>query len=130
MRAVLLALCVVWQVTFPLPGGRPNPSPMPGSTPLPDQSTISGQVRTKEGDPVPLARISVQTRQDATRADQRGDAVGWPGTVAQVKRDGTFRVVVPGGSTFEVCAEVPSKPRQCRLVDVSVNDVQTVVFTF
>ena len=130
MRAVLLALVMGVQVTFPLPGGRPNPSPAPGSSPLPDQSTISGQVRTKEGEPIPLARINVQTRQDSTRADQRGSGVGWPGTVAQVRRDGTFRVEVPGGTTYEVCAEVPGRPKQCRYMDVSSRDLETLVFTF
>jgi hypothetical protein len=124
MRSVVLALLIVSQVTFPRPGGRPD-----GSR-LPDQSTISGQVRTREGEPIPVGTITVENRQDSTRADQRGDAVGWPGAVTKVKHDGTFRVVVPGGSTFQVCAEVPAKPKQCRLVDVNTNDVETLVFEF
>ena len=124
MPALLFAVLVVAQVTFPKPSGRPD------TRPLPDQSTISGEVRTKEGEPIPLATISVQSRQDATRADQRGDAVGWPGTVTRVKHDGTFRVVVPGSSTLEVCASVPTKAKQCRLVDVSTNDVQVLTFEF
>jgi hypothetical protein len=124
MRSALLALLMVSQVTFPRPGGRPD-----GSR-LPDQSTISGEVRTKEGEPIPVATISIETRQDSSRADQRGNGVGWPGAVQKVRHDGTFRVLVPGGSTYQVCADVPTKRKQCRLVDVNTNDVETLVFEF
>lgn len=130
MQTLVFAFLVTVQVMFPLPGGRTEAQAGPGSTRLPDQSLIEGEVKTKEGVPVPLANISVQTRQDARRADQRGDGVGWPGTVVKVRRDGTYRVRVPGDTTYEVCAEVPAKAKQCRLVEVSVNDVQVVMFAF
>ena len=110
------------QIPFPKPNARDRT--------LPDQSWISGQVLAQSGDPVPLATIDVRSSADSSRADQRGNAFDWPGTVSHVKPDGTFRIAVPGGSTLAVCALVPGKPKQCRTVEVSPNDLEVVEFSF
>ena len=41
-----------------------------------------------------------------------------------------FRVPVPGGATYQVCANVPSNPTQCQTVDVNANDLEVVTFRF
>lgn len=125
MREVLFALLLMSsQVSFPLPNSAP------GSHRLPEQGTIQGEVKNKAGEPIPLATISVRTQQDSARTDQRGGGVGWPGAVAKVQHDGTFRIPVPGDTTYQVCADVPTQTKQCRTVDVSANDVQMLLFTF
>lgn len=124
MPSIVLCTLLALQIPFP----RPNAGSE--SRPVHDESWITGRVRTKGGEPIPVGTISVQSRGDVARADQRESAAGWPGTVTRLKTDGSFRIAVPGGSTMEVCAAVPGKPKQCRTVDVNPNDLEVLEFTF
>lgn len=120
----LLCLLMVLQAQFPRPGSGVDERRGV------DQSFITGQVKSKGGEPVGLATVSVHSRGDASRADQRGNGSDWPGAETRVRKDGSFRISVPGGTTFEVCANLPGKTQQCRLVEVSRSDMEVVLFEF
>lgn len=122
MLSCALCLLLAFQVAFP--PARSGPDERRGV----DQSYISGTVKTKSGEAVAQVLIRVQAQPDASRADQRGNDFTWPGAEARVRPDGSFRIAVPGGMTYEVCASLTVKQTQCRTVDVRANDLEIVQF--
>ena len=115
-RTLLCAFLLAAQIH---PLGRSHGSM--GLTP----STISGRVQTQSGQPIPLATVAIKAK-----ASEDSRQPSWPGTVVVTKQDGFFRSHVPGDATFEVCASVPGKQKQCQTVVVEERDLQVATFVF
>lgn len=125
MPTAVFALLLALQVPFPR--STPGLNESRGI----DQSFITGAVKRKgAGEPVALATVTVRIQGDASRADQRPTNLAWSGTNTPVRKDGSFRVAVPGQGTYTVCATLPDAPEQCRTLEVGQNDTGVVVFTF